>query len=143
MSQPSKHELVQRLHPRYLKSDRQEKTRILDEFVAVTGMHRKAAIRHLRQQNIPTKERRGQQKIYTGSVVSALVTIWRVCDCICGKRLQPILADMIASLERQAELKLDPATKTMLLGVSLAIIDRLLRPYKISNRRGQSIVKPG
>jgi hypothetical protein len=143
MSQHSKRELVQRLQPRYLKADRKEKTKILDEFVAVTGMHRKAAIRRLRQQNKPTKEHRGRQKTYTGSMVSALVKIWRICGCICGKRLQPILADMVASLERHRELKLDEGTKTLLLAVSPATVDRLLRPYKTSNRRGQSTTKPG
>ena len=143
MSQHSKRELVQRLQPRYLKADRKEKTRILDEFVAVTGMHRKAAIRRLRQQSKPTQEYRGRQKTYTGSVVSALVKIWRICGGICGKRLQPILADMAASLERHQELKLDEATKTLLLAVSPATIDRLLRPYKTHNRRGQSSTKPG
>ncbi len=143
MSQHSKQELVQRLQPRYLKADRKEKTRILDEFVAVTGMHRKAAIRRLRQQNKPSKEYRGRQKRYTGSVVSALVTIWRICGGICGKRLHPILADMVASLERHEELKLDEETKTLLLAVSPATIDRLLQPYKASRRRGQSSTKPG
>lgn len=143
MSQHSKRELVQRLQPRYLKASRQEKTKILDEFVAVTGMHRKAAIRRLRQRNKPTKERRGRRKTYTGSVVSALVAIWRICGCICGKRLQPILADMVDSLERHNELKLDQATKALLLDVSSATIDRLLRPYKSTNRRGQSTTKPG
>lgn len=143
MSQHSKQELVQRLQPRYLKADRKEKTRILDEFVAVTGMHRKAAIRRLRQQNKPSKESRGRQKRYTGSVVSALVTIWRICGGICGKRLHPILADMVASLERHEELKLDEETKTLLLAVSPATIDRLLQPYKASRRRGQSSTKPG
>lgn len=143
MSQHSKREIVQRLQPRYLKATRQEKTKILDEFVAVTGMHRKAAIRRLRQQNNPTKEHRGRQKVYTGSMVSALVTIWRICGCICGKRLQPILADMVDALEWHQELKLDQATKALLLGVSSATIDRLLRPYKPQHRRGQSTTKPG
>lgn len=143
MSQHSKRELVQRLQPRYLKADRKEKTRILDEFVAVTGLHRKAAIRRLRQQSKPNREYRGRPKTYTGSVVAALAQIWRICGCICGKRLQPILADMVASLERHNELKLDDETKTLLLAVSPATIDRLLRPYKTSNRRGKSTTKPG
>lgn len=51
MSQHSQRELVQRLQARYFKADRKEKTKILDEFVAVSGLHRKAAIRRLRQQN--------------------------------------------------------------------------------------------
>lgn len=143
MSQHSKRELVQRLQPRYLQADRKEKTKILDEFVAVTGLHRKAAIRSLRQQNKPTREYRGRRKTYTGSVVAALAQIWRICGCICGKRLQPILADMVASLERHDELILDEETKALLLTVSPATIDRLLRPYKTSNRRGKSTTKPG
>lgn len=143
MSQHSKRELVDRLQPRYLKADRKEKTKILDEFVAVTGMHRKAAIRRLRQQNKPTKERRGRQKTYTGSVVSALTKIWRICGCICGKRLHPILPDMVTSLARHQELKLDKETQALLLSVSPATIDRLLRPFKASNRRGVSTTKPG
>ncbi|MEZ4589647.1 MAG: hypothetical protein R3D55_00685 [Chloroflexota bacterium] len=62
---------------------------------------------------------------------------------ICGKRLQPILADMVASLERHQELKLDQETKEATLAVSPATIDRLLRPFKSSQRRGQSTTKPG
>lgn len=143
MSQHSKRELVQRLQPRYLKADRKEKTKILDEFVAVTGLHRKAAIRRLRQQNQPKRERRGRQKIYTGSVVSALTKIWRICGGICGKRLQPILADMVTSLERHQELALDQETKRLVLAVSPATIDRLLQPFKTSQQRGQSTTKPG
>ncbi|MCP4419873.1 MAG: transposase, partial [Chloroflexi bacterium] len=143
MSQQSKRELVQRLQPRYLKADRKEKTRILDEFVAVTGMHRKAAIRRLRQQRKPSRKYRGRRKTYTGSVVAALAQIWRVCGCICGKRLHPILADMVASLERHQELVLDDETRTLLHTVSPATIDRLLRPFRIGNRRGKSTTKPG
>ncbi|MEM7118838.1 MAG: transposase family protein [Chloroflexota bacterium] len=143
MSQQSKRELVERLQPRYLRADRKEKTKILDEFVAVTGLHRKAAIRRLRQQNRPRQERRGRQKIYTGSVVSELVKIWRVCGCICGKRLQPILGDMVDALARHNELKLDKETEILLRNVSSATIDRLLRPFKSSQRRGQSTTKPG
>lgn len=143
MSQQSKRELVQRLQPRYLKAERKEKTRILDEFVAVTGLHRKAAIRSLRRQSYPAREYRGRRKLYTGSVVAALAKIWRICGCICGKRLKPILADMVSSLERHDELKLDKETKTLLLAVSPATIDRLLRPHKTSNRRGISTTKPG
>jgi hypothetical protein len=143
MSQHSKRELIQRLQGRYLQANRQEKTRMLDEFVAVTGLHRKAAIRALRRQSQGNREYRGRRKTYTGSVVAALSQIWRICGCLCGKRLQPILGDMVASLERHDELILDEETKALLLAVSPATIDRLLRPYKTSHPRGQSTTKPG
>jgi hypothetical protein len=63
------------------------KTRILDKFVAVTGMQRKAAIRRLCQQDKPTKEQLGWQKTYTdisgvpSSPSSASVGKFMVNDC--------------------------------------------------------------
>ena len=47
MSQGSKRELLETIRPRYRKASKKEKQTILDEFVAVTGYHRKYAIRIL------------------------------------------------------------------------------------------------
>jgi len=47
MTQASIAELVESWRPRYLKASRGEKTLILNEFVALTGYHRKSAIRLL------------------------------------------------------------------------------------------------
>lgn len=88
MSQKSRREYVERVRHRYLQAGRIEKARILDEFVAVTGLHRRSAIRALRQGYRRGAEHRGRRRKYTGAVVAALVEIWRVCGCICGKRLQ-------------------------------------------------------
>jgi hypothetical protein len=143
MSQRSKRELVERLRHRYLQARRPEKTKVLDEFVAVTGLHRKAAIRRLRRGYQSGRERRGRGRVYTGAVISALVTIWRVCGCICGKRLQPFLPEMVAVLERHEELVLDEETKALLLQISAATIDRKLRPYRLEQGRGRSTTKPG
>ena len=44
MSQTSKLELVKQLHPWYLQARQTEKNNILDEFVALTGFHRKHAL---------------------------------------------------------------------------------------------------
>ena len=144
MSQKSKQELVKRLHPRYLQSSRDEKSKILDEFVAITGCHRKHAIRALRKggPNCP-RERRGRQRTYTGAVVNALAEIWRICGCICGKRLQPFLPEMVKTLERHGELKLDKETKALLLQMSAATIDRRLGPFRTQSGRGLSTTKPG
>jgi len=45
MSKRSKQELTEEAHPRYLKANRGEKQRILDEYTATTGYHRKYAIK--------------------------------------------------------------------------------------------------
>jgi hypothetical protein len=143
LSQPSKRELVERLRERYLRSKRKEKTKILDEFVAVTGFHRQHAIRVLRQGYSRARERRGRKRVYTGSVVSALATVWRISGCLCGKRLQPFLPQLVGALERHGELVLDEESKGLLLQMSAATIDRKLKPFRQQQGRGRSTTKPG
>ena len=144
MSKRSKDELVKRTHPRYLQASRVEKTRILDEFVAATGYHRKHAIRKLRK-GVPKfpRERRGRKRKYTGDSVRALAEIWRICGCICGKRLHPFIPEMVAVLERHKELVVDPDTKALLLQMSASTIDRRLAPFRQKSGRGLSTTKPG
>ena len=47
MSPQARREMLKAVRPRYRKASRQEKTHILDEFVAITGYHRKYAIQLL------------------------------------------------------------------------------------------------
>ena len=143
MSQKSRREVTLALRERYLRSGRAEKTKILDEFVAVTGYHRKHAIRVLRHGYRPGRERRGRPRIYTGAVVSALVTVWRIEGEICGKRLQPFIPEIVKVLERCNELHLDEETKALLLQMSAATIDRKLQPFRHVRGRGRSTTKPG
>lgn len=144
MSKKSKDELVKRTHARYLQSNRAEKTVILDEFVAATGYHRKHAIRKLRK-GLPEwrRERRGRKRTYSGDAVRALAEIWRICDCICGKRLEPFIPEMVTVLERHNELVVDPETKALLLQMSASTIDRRLAPFRQQRGRGLSTTKPG
>jgi hypothetical protein len=48
VSMATRNELVEAIAARYARSDRAEKARILDEFVAVTNFHRKHVMRLLR-----------------------------------------------------------------------------------------------
>ena len=45
ISKQTKHELLRVLHERYIHASKYEKSKILDEFVAVARCHRKHAIR--------------------------------------------------------------------------------------------------
>jgi hypothetical protein len=53
ISMSTRDELVVALAGRYASSNRQERGRILDEFVAVSGLHRKHAMRLLRSSQSP------------------------------------------------------------------------------------------
>ena len=100
------------LRPRYHQANRTEKQRILDELIATTGYHRKYAIQVLNHppRRRKRKRRTGQTK-YTGPVRVALEQVWRTANCICGKRLVPVLPQYIEALERHGELKLDEETR--------------------------------
>jgi hypothetical protein len=79
MTRQSLEELVNTWRPRYLRASRKEKTLILDEFVALTHYHRKAAIRLLRKGRKPKRwDRRGRPRVYTNQVKAALIEVWEV-----------------------------------------------------------------
>lgn len=145
MSLKSKRELVEAVQPRYLKANKPEKQKMLDEFTSATGYHRKHAIRVL-QNRVPKtrpRKRTGYQTIYRGEVVQALQQIWEIYGHICSKRLQPFLPEAIKVLERCQEIELSQDTKESLLKISSASIDRCLRPIRLQSSHGLSTTKPG
>src|SRR6266478_8126286 len=93
-------ELVVAIAERYGGSLRWEKARILDEFVAVTGYHRKHAMRLLRDGR-PGKRSgpRPTRRVYDEAVQEALVVLWEASDRVCGKRLKPLLPVLIEGME--------------------------------------------
>ena len=91
-------ELVAAIAGRYAQGDRAERGRILDEFAAVTGFHRKHAMRLLRAGQVTRRcGPRPGRRIYDEAVREALIVIWEASDRICGKRLRPKVSAMIAS----------------------------------------------
>jgi hypothetical protein len=93
ISTAARQELVQAIGGRYRIGSADEKGRILDEFVALTGYHRKHAIRLLNGfTGIPTATRRGRLRLYDEAVRQALVVFWEASDRVYGKRLRPLLA---------------------------------------------------
>jgi hypothetical protein len=147
MSLKSKRELLEAVRPRYLKANKVEKQKMLDEFTAATGYHRKHAIRVLKNkvqvQNHRKRRTKTYRTVYRGEVVQALEQIWEIYGHICSKRLQPYLPEAIRVLERSKEIQLSEDTKELLLKISSATIDRCLRPIRIKAPHGLSTTKPG
>ena len=131
VSMTTRNELIRAISARYRQSDRPDKGRILDEFVAVTGYSRKHAMRALRQ-GLPDKTdaARPKRRIYDDAVHEALVVIWEASDRICGKRLKGLVPVLVEAVERHGHLQLAPEIRTRLLGMSAATIDRALQPIK-------------
>lgn len=125
-----------RLGDRYRSADRESKGRVLDEFVAVTGFHRKHAMRLLRAQRSERVDTsRPGRRIYDEAVRTALVVLWESSDRLCGKRLRPIIPILLEAMESHGHLDLAPEVKTKLRTMSAATIDRALREAKAGSRR--------
>lgn len=146
ISKEGKKELVGVLKDRYRSSTKEEKSRILDEFIVVSGYHRKYATRLLSEtapQNKNSQQPRVGRRIYDEAVKEALIVLWEATDRICAKRLKAILPELIAAMERHGHLEPAPEVKKQLLRVSPATIDRLLAPVrsKTGTRRKRRAVK--
>jgi hypothetical protein len=138
-------EYAQALRSRYYKASKEEKSKMLDEFTKVTGLHRKAAIRLLnRVSRFTAGKRRGRKRRYGSEVVEALKAIWEASDRLCSKRLKPFIPEMVKALRRHSEQRIDVSLEMQLCGISPSTIDRLLRPCrKLGGRKPISTTRPG
>jgi hypothetical protein len=100
---------------------------------------RRVVVSDIRKQTLKKKER-----IYDDAVASPLKKVWSIMDYICGKRLSPILNELIPRLIRFGEIRVTQEVKDKLMKISAATIDRVLAPerkkYKI---KGRANTKPG
>ncbi len=138
LSVATRRELIEAVAARYRAAGRKQKKEILDEFVKVTGFHRKHAIRALKKslkQGPP--EPRQRARIYDEAVREALTIVWEAADRICGKRLRQVTAGLIEAMERHGHLKLDPSVRESLLSMSAATMDRLLTTVRDSAKQGR------
>src|SRR6266545_285449 len=144
---------------RYRKAGKKDKGAILDEFVKLSGFARSYGALVLRNQgrivqvsrklrvrgDVGKKlSRPGRGPTYDEAVVKVLVQVWRIMDYLCGKRLAPVLGEMVERLLRHNELRCDAATSKKLAQMSAATIDRLLRPERQRYQlKGRSHTRPG
>ncbi len=71
MTRESIKEYAEAVRERYLRSTKREKGHMPDQFVEVTGLHRKAAIRLLyRREPRSIKKKRGRPRQYRADVVA-------------------------------------------------------------------------
>ena len=132
-------ELLDAVGVRYRGAGRAERSRILDEFAAVTGYHRKHAIRLLAGKGKREKSDADaapasaapRRRTYGVEVRDALIQLWEVADRVCSKRLRPMVHALLPALGRDGPVVLDDATRAKLVAVSAASIERLLAGVRL------------
>jgi hypothetical protein len=112
MTKASIEEYTEAVRGRYLKAMKKEKGRILDEFIQVSGYHRKAAIRLLHRDRSPgRRRRRGRQSCYGSEVVDALHQTWETSNRLCSRRLEPFLGELARVMRQHGRLQLNAAVE--------------------------------
>lgn len=143
----------------YRRASKKRKGEILDHFIETTGYNRVYAAQLLRghgkrvdaggglilEGSVRVKSApRPRKSTYGPETVKALVKVWKIMDYICGKRLAPMLPELVARLVRQGELRVNGQVRAQLIQMSAATIDRLLEPERTKAAlRGRHGTKPG
>jgi len=144
MSPASKREYAESIKSRYHKANRDNKTKILDEFCSICGYNRKYAIRLLsdRRKKAFTKSlRRGRKKKYTHhQILPILFDLWTKTNLPCSKRLKAIIPLWLPFYPYD----IDEEAYYDLLTISPATIDRLMKPNRSKYQKaGLSTTRPG
>ena len=143
MSLNLRRELLLSVKHKYSNSNWQNKSKILDGFIAATGYERKYAIQLLNNPISQTNNKRRRSSQYGEQVQQALTFIWKTANKICSKRLVPFIPQLIEAMERNGHLRLPDDVRQKLLTISPATVDRLLQQERKKGGYGLSTTKAG
>ncbi len=166
LTMKEKQSVTRQLAIEYKRATKKQKGSILDTLTELAGYNRSYAARVLRQrakvvvlgrgvtrgvkvtlvedERTKRKKKRKRAGVYDKNVFAALKKVWGICDGICGKRLAPFLPEIVPVLERWGELTLDKETRSKLVSISPATIDRMLAPARKGYQlRARTQTKPG
>lgn len=143
MSTRTKQEYFQILRERYQDLlSKIERTRLIDEAVLNSGLHRKSIIRALSRARAPDggPPKLGRRKKYSARCIELLKRLYRASDYICSDKLKVMFPVLLSQQKGVIDVELIQE----LLQISPASIDRYLRQYRgIERRRWNSRTRPG
>ena len=147
--------------PRYHKASKKEKKTLLDEFIRLTGYHRKSAVRLLGAKPVkqvllyvdgkpvklkPQKKRPSNRKgkrVYTDEVIKCLRLVWTFFWFKCGKILAPLMRQQMRYIAQWPAFGISGEIAEKLKTISPASIDRYLKKDKETLKlKGKSGTKP-
>jgi hypothetical protein len=135
MTVDERRKYLRTMKKRYVKAARKERSRLLDEMEAVTGLHRKSLSR-LMNGSLERKPRRKQRgRIYGKEVDDALRVISESLDYICADRLAPNLVWMATHLATHGEMNTCSPLLEQLERISVSTVKRRLKRFRQDSPR--------
>lgn len=143
MADAGKKEIFAKIKDRYRHAGRIGKTRILDEFCAVYGYHRKHALRMLNSDGRTKKKKPGRPGKYGPAEIRVLEDIWLNSNRPCSARLAGMICLWLPHYEKRNGY-LDESVRNKLLTIRPRTLDRLMQTVrKKHGTRGLSGTRPG
>jgi transposase InsO family protein len=128
MTIDERHKYIRQMRKRYQKGDRSQRSLLLTEMEAVTGLHRKSIIRLLGEVQLARQPRQKQRgRTYGAQIDDAIRVIAESLDHVCAERLKPNLPWMAQHLAAHGELTVCPALLDQLTTISVSTVRRILQ----------------
>ena len=143
MSMASRKEYVQSMRKRYKACRcRKDKSKIIDEVIAVLGYHRKHAIAVLNgvEKSAAARQRRPRALKYV-EAMPAIQLVWEALDNACAERTHPVLSETAEQLVDHGELFLTPLIREQLANISRTTLGRRMAKWHLSHM-GRSTPRP-
>ena len=137
MSTEARREYLMAIRERYKKSTKKQKGLILNEYILVCGYNRKYAIKILNGKLEPRIAKPGPKSRYSPLIDLQLIKLWQDMGKICSKQMRAAMPIWLPFMKG-----LDKEVRELLLKVSPATIDRILKPHRNKKMKGLSGTKP-
>lgn len=126
-----KKELISATKPRYLKANKKEKGRILDEFCKNACYERKYAIRIFGAgydyRRVAREGRKPRKRKYSSEIIGVAIKVWELLDYPCGARLKASLIPILQSMIKFKEIFVSVEVLNQLEAISAKTLDRRLK----------------
>jgi hypothetical protein len=122
-----KTQYLEQVRRRYFNSSKAQKSKILDELCAVTGYHRKYAIKILSTGHMSGPKASGRSKVYSDMSIFHLKRLWHLMGRMCSKKMVAAFPVWLDFYEGKG---FGPLIQNELLSMSAATVDRYLKSYK-------------
>lgn len=143
MEKKTRQEVVRKLAKEYKQVSKKQKGVLLSQLIGVSGYNRCYARWIL--SHAPKQKRQVRKKgSHYQCVLPELKTLWKASNYCCGQLLVAAIPQFLSVLKRTGDLVIAEEKEKLLLQVSSATIDRLLKPErKKLGVKGRSGTKPG